>query len=113
MRQTGKLYKYYFRKIFQRNWKRLIFVAIAVGVVWFAVPYIFFKYNRKMAKDELKVVRVSSQYEEEKILARLRNIKKIEFKIKDKGSFRDFSKSWLGKDTAEFWSAEREVLEKL
>jgi len=66
-----------------------------------------------MAADELKNVRVSSQYKEEKVLERLRKIKNVESKIKDNSSFRDFSKFWLGKDTAEFWSAEREVLEKL
>ena len=111
MRQIGKLYKYYFRKIWQRNWLRIIFVAIATGVVWFAVPYVFYRFNRKMAGNEIKSMRISALYTDEKVLKPLRNVKFN--KIKGNDGFRNFSRSWLGKDTEQFWIAERKVLEDL
>ncbi|MCE8163915.1 MAG: hypothetical protein I3274_06950 [Candidatus Moeniiplasma glomeromycotorum] len=40
MAQTGKLYKFYFRKIWQKNWLRIIIFTLLIGVVWwFVIPW--------------------------------------------------------------------------
>jgi len=40
MSQIGKLYKFYFRKIWQKNWLRIIIFTVLIGVVWwFVVPW--------------------------------------------------------------------------
>lgn len=40
MSQVGKLYKFYFGKIWQKNWLRIIIFTILVGVVWwFVIPW--------------------------------------------------------------------------
>jgi hypothetical protein len=40
MSQTGKLYKFYFRKIWQKNWLRIIIFTLLIGIVWwFVIPW--------------------------------------------------------------------------
>ncbi|WP_322632204.1 hypothetical protein [endosymbiont DhMRE of Dentiscutata heterogama] len=41
MSQTGKLYRFYFGKIWQKNWLRILVFTILIGVVWwFVIPFI-------------------------------------------------------------------------
>jgi len=40
MSQIGKLYKFYFGKIWQKNWLRIIIFTILIGIVWwFVIPW--------------------------------------------------------------------------
>jgi len=41
MSQVGKLYKFYFGKIWQKNWLRIIIFTILIGIVWwFVIPWV-------------------------------------------------------------------------
>src|SRR2546421_10522022 len=53
MSQVGKLYKYYFGKIWQKNWLRIIIFTILIGVVWwFVIPFASYKVLKKLANKE-------------------------------------------------------------
>lgn len=67
MSQVGKLYKFYFGKIWQKNWLRIIIFTILIGIVWwFVIPWgvcraskgIVERYNeeeyKNLSKDQLK-----------------------------------------------------------
>ena len=44
MSQVGKLYKFYFGKIWQKNWLRIIIFTILIGIVWwFVMPWALMK----------------------------------------------------------------------
>jgi hypothetical protein len=41
MSRIGKLYRYYLEKIWQKNWLRIVFFTILIGVIWwFIIPWL-------------------------------------------------------------------------
>lgn len=114
MAATGKLYKFYLGKIFRKNWLRITIVSLfVVGLVWFGLPYLFYKGSGKIhiQGDTEKIEKDERLTDEEK--------KKLKERIKtesEKVTFRDFNQVLFGTDKTQFlaynWKISRRLLKE-
>lgn len=93
MSQISKLYKFYLKKIFKKNWLRITIVSLfLLVVVWFGLPYLVFKGAKESISkhsEELKRDPDISEEDKKKIEEYQAKIKEVNFRNYNRWGFGD------------------------
>src|SRR4051812_30321102 len=74
MAQISKLYKFYLKKIFKKNWLRIIFIAVATAIVWFVIPYFGARLLLNMGRESITQDEQVSKDQKDEALKNINNV---------------------------------------